>query len=431
MDWMFGISPTLIKNPEFQSAVVRIAIWTFGFAYIGIGGLTGYYQVDIPSYIGLSTAYLFCCLGLLRSVLRRPVWELRRYFSLALDITATSLAIFLTREAISPFYLIYIWIFISASTRYERAHLIVAAVAAVISYNIVLVLLDEWQRHTFEAFFFLLLLVLLPLFQYALLRKLQEARAEAEAANRAKGDFLARMTHELRTPLTGVIGMAELLQSTHLDAEQRDYVQSISSSAQILGALIGDILDFSKIDARKLTLESARFDLGQTVQGVCDLIQDQMLAKRLDLILDFSPEVPRQVIGDQLRVRQILLNLLGNAAKFTDTGEVVMQVSVSPPACGIDQPHLLFVVQDTGIGIVPEKLKDIFDSFQQADHSTTANMAVPASGPPSPESWCCSWGGASGPRVRLAKAAASGSGCRWRRLSSHRRNRLCCHVSPV
>ena len=371
MDWTFGVSPALRKNPEFQSAVVRIAIWTFGFAYIGAGGITGYYKVDIPRYIILSSAYLLCCVGLLLSVLRRPFWELRRYFSLALDITATSLAIFLTREAISPFYLIYIWIFISASTRYGRAHLVVAAVAAVVSYNIVLILLDEWQRHTFEAFFFLLLLVLLPLFQYALLRKLQQARTEAERANRAKGDFLARMTHELRTPLTGVIGMTELLQSTQLDAEQRDYVQSIAGSAEILGALIGDILDLSKIDARKLTLESTLFDPGRTVQEVCGLVEGMMLDKRLDLILDIAPDVPRQVSGDPLRVHQILLNLLGNAIKFTEKGEVLMQVSVSPPACGIDRPHLLFVVQDTGIGIAPEKMDAIFDSFQQADHSTT------------------------------------------------------------
>lgn len=371
MDWMFGINPTLGRNPEFQSAVSRIAIWTFGFGYIGIGALTGYYKVDIPDYLGLSAGYLAFAVGLLLSVLRRPCWESRRYFSLALDITATSLAIFLTREAISPFYLIYIWIFISAATRYGRTHLVVASAAAVVSYNIVLVVLDEWQRHTFEAFFFLLLLVLLPLFQYALLHKVKQARDDAERANRAKGDFLARMTHELRTPLTGVIGMAELLQSTRLDAEQSEYVQSIASSAELLGGLIGDILDLSKIDARKLTLELIPFDPGRAAQEVCDLFESQALAKHLKLILDIAPDVPRQVVGDPLRVRQILLNLLGNAIKFTDNGEVVLKVSASPPSHGIERPHLLFSVRDTGIGIAREQLDTIFESFQQADDSTT------------------------------------------------------------
>ena len=122
---------------------------------------------------------------------------------------------------------------------------------AVIAYSLVLIALDQWTKHTFEAVFFLLLLVLLPLYQYALLRRVQRAKDEAERANKAKGDFLAFMTHELRTPLTGVIGMTELLKTTSLDGEQREYVQAISNSATVLGALIGDILDFSKIDAER------------------------------------------------------------------------------------------------------------------------------------------------------------------------------------
>ncbi len=368
---MLKLTPELRSNPELQSALVRIGFWIFAVAYVGLGAITGYYQVDIGYFFTLFAVYLVLFLGMLASVLMRPVWEARRYVGLALDITATSLAIFLTREAISPFYLIYIWIFISAGTRYGRTHLIVASVLSVFAYNLVLIALDEWQRHTYEAVFFMLLLVLLPLYQHSLLRKVQEARREAETANRAKGDFLAVMTHELRTPLTGVIGMAHLLQTTRLSAEQREYVDSIASSAEVLRALIGDVLDLSKIDARKLHLESIAFDLRATLHEVCASLENLALGKGLELILRIDPQLPKEVIGDQLRVRQILFNLAGNAIKFTDRGEVRVRASLRPAEGGLERSHVLLEVEDTGIGISSEKLEEIFENFWQADDSTT------------------------------------------------------------
>lgn len=368
---MLKLDPALRKNPELQSALVRLGLWLFGVCYVGLGAVTGYYKVDTVYYFTLFATYLVMFVGMLISVLMRPVWKARQYVGLALDITAVSLAIFLTREAISPFYLIYIWIFISAGTRYGRTHLIAASVLSVFAYNLVLIALGEWQRHTYEAVFFLLLLVLLPLYQHSLLRKVQEARREAELANEAKGDFLAVMTHELRTPLTGVIGMAHLLQSTRLTAEQREYADSIASSAEVLRALIGDVLDLSKIDARKLHLESIPFDLTATVQEVCAAMETQALSKGLELIFRIDPSLHPEVTGDQLRVRQILFNLVGNAIKFTDRGEIRVRASLRPPEDEMPRPHVLMEVEDTGIGIPREKVEEIFESFWQADDSTT------------------------------------------------------------
>jgi len=358
-------------NPELQSALVRIGFWLFAVSYVGLGAFTGYYLVDREYYFALFAIYLLLFVGMLVSVLLRPEWEARRYVGLALDITAVSLAIFLTREAISPFYLIYIWIFISYGTRYGRAYLVVASTVSVLAYNLVLVALNEWHKHTYEAVFFLLLLVILPLYQHSLLRKLQLARREAELANKAKGDFLAVMTHELRTPLTGVIGMTNLLQSTSLTTEQREYVDSVAGSAEVLRALIGDILDLSKIEARKLTLESISFDARAAVLDVCNALQGQALAKGLELVIRVDPDVPPTVEGDLLRVRQILFNLLGNAIKFTHQGEVVVALSARPAEDGLLRPHLLLEVADTGIGIPREKLDAIFESFWQADDSMT------------------------------------------------------------
>ncbi len=379
------IRPELRRSPEFQSALVRLGMWTFSACYIGLGIGTDYLSVDLGKFVALFSIYFAAFGVLLWSVVRRPDWAARRYVALVLDITATSFAIFLTSHAISPFYLFYIWIFISAGTRYGRTHLIVASVASVVAYNVVLIALDEWGRHTFEAAFFLLLLVALPWYQHSLLRKVQAARAEAERANKAKGDFLANMTHELRTPLTGVIGMAQLLQSTELTGEQRDYVDAIDNSAQVLAGIIGDILDFSKIDAHMLVLESVPFDLRVTIQDVCGVLGTQALGKGLELLIRVDPAVPAKVLGDPLRVRQILFNLVGNAVKFTHQGGVTVQLGpwTGPlPAAQAGRgrrrtpepearPQLLLEVLDTGIGIPADKISQIFESFRQADDSTT------------------------------------------------------------
>jgi len=369
--WLAALSQGLSTNGELQSAAVRLGIWAFGALYIALAAWTNYYKVDIPYFLTLFTIVLVITIGVFVSILMRPDWPARRYVTLTLDIAAVSLTIFITREAISPFYLLYIWIFISAGTRYGARHLLVASVEAVVAYSLVLSALGQWSKHTFEAVFFLLLLVLLPLYQYALLRRVQGAKDEAERANKAKGDFLAFMTHELRTPLTGVIGMTELLKTTELDAEQRDYVAAISNSTQVLSALIGDILDFSKIDAAKLKLEHLPFNPRALVREVCAVLESLALSAEVELICRVAAEVPQTIIGDQLRVRQILFNLVGNAVKFTEAGEVQVRMTVRPPEAGIPAPHLLLEVEDTGVGIPADKIAHIFESFRQADTSTT------------------------------------------------------------
>jgi len=366
-----GLPPGVFGNPDWQSGLVRVVTCVFGATYIGLGAWTQYYRVDVPYFLTIFVLYLLLSIALLLSVLRRPQWPARRYLALCLDIVVVSLAIAITREAISPFYLLYILIFISSGTRFGRNDLILAAIVAVIAYNGVLIELDEWRRHTFEAFFFLLLLVLLPLYQASLLSQVQRARDEAVRANQAKSDFLAVMTHELRTPLAGVIGMTELLTDTSLDDEQRDYVRAISSSAAALNLLIGDVLDLSKIDARKLTLECIPFDPGLLLRDVCRILEGQSLPRGLELILEVAPDVPGQVIGDPHRVRQIVLNLLGNAIKFTERGQVWSRLGLSAATSAVTQPHLLLEILDTGIGIPQEKLATLFESFRQADDSTT------------------------------------------------------------
>ena len=361
----------MLRNPEFQSALVRLAIWCFSVFYIGLGAWTAYYDVNVQLYYLLFGGYLLFFLVTLISVYLRPVMPVRPYITLMVDISAVSLAIFLTREAISPFYLLYIWIFVSYGTRYGKKVLMAASVLSVIAYNLVLMALDEWGVHTFEAFFLLLLLVMLPLYQYSLLRKLHKARLEAEHANKARGDFLATMTHELRTPLIGILGMARLMQGTPLDAEQKEYLHSIRSSAQLLRALIGDILDFSKIDANKLELVNESFEIRQLVQGVTSTLASEAQEKQLELRCSVDTKLPRKLQGDNLRITQILFNLIGNAIKFTERGSVMLNVSYVESHQELATPHVLFEIEDTGIGIPEDKLDKIFDMFWQLDASNS------------------------------------------------------------
>jgi signal transduction histidine kinase/CheY-like chemotaxis protein len=199
--------------------------------------------------------------------------------------------------------------------------------------------------------------------------ELEGAKRAAEEANAAKGEFLANVSHEIRTPMNAILGMADITLSTALTAKQREYVTIIRSSARSLLGLINDILDFSKIDADRLEIEHTPFSLTTVLEEVTDLFRSTVAQKGIEMIVDVARDVPSELVGDPLRLRQVLVNLTANAFKFTDSGEVA--VSVTSEEAGPGKAVLSFAVRDTGLGMAQEDVERLFEAFTQADGSTT------------------------------------------------------------
>src|SRR3989449_1249413 len=215
--------------------------------------------------------------------------------------------------------------------------------------------------------------VLLSLYVRKLVTQLFDALARAEAANQAKRRFVSVVSHELRTPLNAIIGMADLLRDTPLNREQADMLQTLRGSSRVMLGLVEDVLDFSKIEAGKVVLEKIDFDLHALVNNTCRIVSSQAAAKGIDFVVSIMPEVPPAVRGDPHHLRQVLINLAGNAVKFTERGSVTVHVSAQSES--ESSVRLKFSIRDTGIGIPPEAQASIFESFAQADQSTKIGRA--------------------------------------------------------
>lgn len=269
------------------------------------------------------------------------------------------------------FFVIAVFLFITFGNgfRFGRRYLFSCQLLSLTGLVAVLLFVPYWQEHRIPGIGLLIALIVLPLYVSTLLKRIQEARAKAEEANIAKTTFLAHMSHEMRTPLNGIVGVVDLLKTTDLSGQQTELVQLLRHSIAVLRSLVDDVLDISKIEAGRLSIEVTSFDLHAAINSLVQLLRPHAQSKGLHLYATVDPELDYKLRGDPHHIRQILLNLLGNAVKFTEHGEVTLRALRRRESA--DGITVRFEVIDTGIGIALNALPRIFERFVQADQSTT------------------------------------------------------------
>jgi two-component system sensor histidine kinase RpfC len=355
-------------DTEFQQALIRFVIGTLGYAYFSSSLIE--HPENVYSAIHGVALFFISASGiiLLRAVVDIGVSPTRRIVGALTDFSTASYLLLIGGETSAPLVGIYLWVMLGNGFRYGVPYLYLSTLFGVTGFSFVLGFNLFWQTHLPLGFGILFTMIVVPLYAASLTRQLHAAVRRANEANQAKSNFLANMSHELRTPLNGVIGVADLLAETRLDKEQQEFSQIIRASARTLLELIDNVLDISRIEAGRLTTTSEDFDLHRLVNGTVAMMETQAQRKGLVLAAHVAPQTPFHLNGDGRHLRQVLINLIGNAIKFTDHGRV--DVYIRPVGQGQPQ-RLRFEIVDTGIGISEAAQARIFESFTQADSSVT------------------------------------------------------------
>lgn len=356
------------SNPEIAQTFVRLGIWLFASTYIGLGIKYGYFTAPASDFIIFLGSFLLITVINAISVIFYPNFPLRRYLMVPIDLGSVTYSMVLTSSSpFGAFYLLYPWVFIGYGIRYGRGPLLASVIAGFVSYQWLLYSKGYWLYDTSTSLVYTFFLIIMPIYLNQMLKNLQEARQLADNANNAKSEFLATMSHEIRTPMSGIIGMTTLLSRTTLSEQQKDYVDSLDESSNALHSLINDILDLSKIEAGKFILDNQPFELPKVIKGVHGMFTPIATKKGLQLSFYYDDNLPITFIGDANRLRQILLNLVSNAIKYTKQGSVNLNVVLITKDESICRVRIEVI--DTGIGIKQKHINHIFDPFYQCKNN--------------------------------------------------------------
>ena len=355
------------QDSEHQQILLRLVITLLFLVYVVVTGAYAPRAANLAqllyAVVGLE---LSCSVLLMLEVLRHPgSSNVRRWFGMILDYSVIGLLMVVDGEKTAPLYIVLMWITIGNGLRYGQQFLRLAVLHAMTTFTTVLLLTPYWRANPYLGCGLLLGLIAIPLYLSSLLRALTRAIDEAQRANAAKTRFVATMSHELRSPLNGIIGMSEVLTSTRLSPEQRECADVIQTSAQSLLLVVEDVLNFAAIEAGKLHRYDTAFSLRQLVRKVRTILHPLAASKNLQLSTEMDDAVPDWVVGDSGHTLQILVNLLNNALKFTETGSVRLHVHARGDRNG--RQMLRFSIRDTGIGIPASERERIFRPFEQID----------------------------------------------------------------
>ena len=355
-------------DTEFQQSLIRFAVGVLAYAYFS-SSLIGHPEHIYSSIHGVALFFLSASAAILiRCVIDLHASPVRRVVGALVDFSTASFLLFIGGETSAPLVGVYLWVMLGNGFRYGVPYLYLSTAFGAIGFGLVLSFNPFWKMHLPLGFGILFTMIVVPLYAASLTRQLHAAVRRANEANQAKSSFLANMSHELRTPLNGVIGVVDLLTDTKLDKEQQEFTQIIRTSANALLDLVDNVLDISRIESGRLSSSSEDFDLHRLVNGTIAMMESQANGKGLTLAAHIAPQTPFQLHGDARHVRQVLINLIGNAIKFTEHGRV--DVYVRPMGQGHPQ-RLRFEVVDTGIGIAEDAQTRVFERFTQADSSVT------------------------------------------------------------
>ncbi len=355
---------------ELEQSVVRIVL---GMLLLSLFGYLTGMKPEGPPGIHLEIvivlgAFLVASVAIAVNVLISPGdGPVRRVCSILLDVGTLTYLLLIGAEHSAPLYFFYLWIIIGYGFRFGRRYLFVALGTTLTGFALVIGVAPYWHDELGLSVGLWLGTLLISIYFSVLVGRLFRALEEANIANIAKRKFICAVSHELRTPLNAMIGMLDLLKTTHIDTEQQEMLDCMTATSQVMLSQIEDVLDFSKIEAGKMSVERVDFDLYRLVQGIQAMFRYRVDPLATEWLVQIDPHVPVMLNGDPHHLRQILVNLVGNAVKFTEQGRIALRLRRL--ASGDSGVKLLFTVSDTGIGIAKSVQGKIFDSFTQADES--------------------------------------------------------------